>query len=79
VTGVCLPSSVPSVLKAFPVRANKWVLRVGSTLRVMYSAVQKLNHGNNYALKSEFALTGRGLRKYKKLYLKTVPRELAYL
>jgi hypothetical protein len=39
----------------------------------MYGPVQKLNHGNKCALKSEFALTGRGLRKYKKLYLKTVP------
>jgi hypothetical protein len=45
----------------------------------MQGAVQETNHGNKFTLKSEFALTGRGLRKYKMLYLKAVSRNLVYL
>jgi hypothetical protein len=44
----------------------------------MSAAVRKKNHGDKKHSKSEFALTGRGLRKYKKLYLKTVPGNLVY-
>jgi hypothetical protein len=43
-----------------------------------HNPVQKKNQGNKYGLKSEFALTGRGLRKYKKLYLKTVTGNLVH-
>ena len=74
--GISLPISVfsvPSVLKAFRVNARRThacgrppPLRNNVTMRSKHS-----NH-NKYTIKSEFALTGRGLRKYKKLYLKTV-------
>jgi hypothetical protein len=82
VTGLYLCVLRAVCVKGFPARtgtATAGVLGAAFTPPLMCLAVQKKNQRNKNDTKPEFALTGRVLRKYKKLYLRTINMDLVHL